>query len=99
MTTKAKVTHSTEEAARKPRKTMVGVVTSDKREKTITVKVDTFVAHPVYKKRQMYSQKYSVHDEREEASVGDTVEIMHTRPLSKTKYFRLVSIKSKAVKK
>ena len=78
------------------RKTLRGVVVSDKMNKTITVLVSTYVTDPLYKKRVKYSKKYKAHDENEIAQMGDTVEIMETRPLSKDKYFRLVRIVEKA---
>ena len=81
----------------KERHELVGKVVSDKRDKTITVLVETYKNHPLYGKRVKYSKKYSVHDEKNEAKVGDTVRIVETRPLSKTKYFRLVEIVEKAV--
>ncbi len=69
-----------------------GVVVSDKMDKTIVVKVETLKQHPVYKKRLNKSVKYKVHDENNEAKEGDRVSIMETRPLSKTKRWRLVEI-------
>ena len=76
---------------------LVGKVVSNVCDKTITVLVETYKKDSLYKKRIKYSKKYSVHDERNEASVGDTVRIAATRPLSKTKHFRLVEIVEKAV--
>ena len=76
---------------------LVGKVVSDKRDKTITVLVETYKKDSLYNKRIKSSKKYSVHDEKNEAKVGDTVRIVETRPLSKTKYFRLVEIVEKAV--
>lgn len=76
---------------------LIGKVVSNKCDKTITVLVETYKKDSLYKKRIKYSKKYSVHDERNEASVGDTVRIAATRPLSKTKRFRLVEIVEKAV--
>ena len=75
------------------RKTYLGTVVSDKTDKTITVKVDTYRAHKLYGKRVKYSKKFATHDEKNEAKIGDTVLIMSTRPMSKTKNFRLVEIK------
>ncbi len=75
------------------RKTYIGTVVSDKTNKTITVQVDTYRAHKLYGKRVKYSKKFAAHDEKNEAKIGDTVQIMSTRPLSKTKTFRLVEIK------
>ncbi|NUM34059.1 MAG: 30S ribosomal protein S17 [Candidatus Brocadiae bacterium] len=77
---------------RSQRKNMVGVVTSDKMQKTIVISVERLVKHPRYKK---YVHKYTTlkaHDEKSEAKVGDQVEIMQTRPLSKTKNWRLVKV-------
>jgi small subunit ribosomal protein S17 len=76
---------------------LIGKVVSDKTEKTITVLVETYKTHPLYQKRVKYSKKYAAHDEKNEAKVGDTVRIVETRPLSKTKHFRLVEIIEKAV--
>ena len=76
---------------------LVGRVVSDKNDKTITVLVETHRKHPLYGKRVKYSKKYTAHDEKNEAKVGDTVLIAETRPLSKTKHFRLVKIVEKAI--
>ncbi len=78
------------------RKTLQGIVVSDKMNKTITVLVSTYVTHPLYGKRVKYSKKYKAHDENEIAKMGDTVEIMETRPLAATKHFRLVKVVKKA---
>ena len=78
------------------RKTLRGVVVSDKMDKTITVLVSTYVTDPLYKKRVKYSKKYKAHDENEIAEMGDEVEIMETRPYESTKHFRLVKIVKKA---
>ena len=78
------------------RKTLRGVVVSDKMDKTITVLVSTYVTDPLYKKRVKYSKKYKAHDENETAQMGDTVEIMETRPYASTKHFRLVEVIKKA---
>ena len=79
------------------RKELVGKVVSSKNDKTITVVVETYKKDPLYGKRVKYSKKYAVHDEKNVASVGDTVRIVETRPLSKTKYFYLKEIVEKAV--
>ena len=76
---------------------LVGRVVSDKTDKTITVLVETYKNHPLYKKRVKYSKKYAAHDEKNEAKIGDTVRIVETRPLSRTKRFRLVEIVEKAI--
>ena len=81
----------------KRRKELVGKVVSSKNDKTITVVVETYKKDPLYGKRVKYSKKYAVHDEKNIASVGDTVRIVETRPLSKTKYFYLKEIVEKAV--
>ena len=65
-------------------------------EKTITVAVETFVTHPIYKKRFKKTTKFKVHDENNEAKLNDKVKIMETRPLSKDKRWRLVDIIEKA---
>lgn len=85
------------ENTRNTRATFSGVVVSDKMDKTIVVLVETHIKHPKYGKRVKYSNKYVAHDELNEAHVGDTVTIMHTRKLSATKRFRLVSIDKKAL--
>lgn len=82
---------------RNRRKVYQGRVLSDKMDKTIVVVVETTKQHPVYGKRVRYSKKYYVQDENNEAHVGDIVRIMETRPLSKTKRFRLLEIVEKAV--
>lgn len=76
---------------------LVGKVVSDVNDKTITVLVETYKNHPKYKKRVKYSKKYAVHDEKNEAKLGDTVRIRQTKPISKSKQFELVSIVEKAV--
>ena len=76
---------------------LVGKVVSDKTDKTITVLVETYKKDPLYGKRVKYSKKYAAHDEKNEAKIGDTVRIAETRPLSKTKHFRLVEIIEKAI--
>ena len=76
---------------------LVGKVVSDKTDKTITVLVETYKKDPLYGKRVKYSKKYAVHDEKNEAKVGDRVRIAETRPLSKNKHFRLVEIIEKAI--
>ena len=79
------------------RRTVQGVVVSDKNDKTIVVLVETHKRHAKYGKRVKYGKKYYAHDENNEAHNGDTVTIMETRRLSATKRFRLVSIDKKAV--
>ena len=74
------------------RKERTGIVVSTKMEKTITVAAKFKEKHPIYGKFVSRTKKYHVHDEKQECSVGDTVRIMETRPLSKTKRWRLVEI-------
>ena len=69
---------------RNSRKFLVGIVTSTKMQKTITVKVETKFKHPLYRKLVIHTKKYHVHDENQYANLGDKVEIMETRPISKT---------------
>ena len=76
---------------------LIGVVVSDKSDKTITVKVETYKKDPIYKKRVKYSKKYTAHDEENQAKVGDKVRLVATRPLSKTKRYELVEIVEKAI--
>ena len=78
------------------RKSRVGVVVSDKMDKTIVVAIEHRVKHPLYKKIVTHTKKFKAHDELNEARVGDKVEIAETRPLSKDKCWRLVSIIEKA---
>jgi len=74
-----------------------GVVTSDKMDKTIVVEIKEKKAHPLYKKQVKFSRTFKAHDENNEAHIGDTVEIVETRALSKDKHFRLVKVVEKAV--
>ena len=78
------------------RKTRVGVVVSDKLDKTIVVAVKDSVQHPLYKKIMKRTVKFKAHDEKNECGVGDRVEIMETRPISADKRWRLVQIIEKA---
>jgi small subunit ribosomal protein S17 len=78
------------------RKERVGMVVSDKPNKTVTVSVETLVRHPKYKKRVRRSKKFMVHDEQNSARLGDTVRIIETRPLSAHKRWRLANIVSRA---
>lgn len=82
---------------RNSRKTYIGTVVSSKNDKTITVMIETYRKHPLYGKRVKYSKKFTAHDELNSAKTGDIVEIMETRPLSKTKRYRLVRIVQEAV--
>ncbi|GDX44481.1 MAG: 30S ribosomal protein S17 [Bacteroidota bacterium] len=81
---------------RKLRKTKTGTVSSDKMNKTITVAVERKVKHPIYGKFVKKTTKFHAHDEKNEAKPGDVVKIEETRPLSKTKRWRLVEIIEKA---
>ena len=81
---------------RKARKTRTGLVTSDKMDKTITVAIERKVKHPFYGKFLKKTTKFHAHDETNQCGIGDTVRIMETRPLSKTKRWRLVEIIEKA---
>ena len=77
------------------RKTRTGVVTGNKMDKTITVAVERKVKHPIYGKFVKKTTKFHAHDEKNECSIGDTVKIMESRPLSKTKRWRLVEVVEK----
>jgi small subunit ribosomal protein S17 len=81
--------------ARNLRKTRIGVVTSNKMAKTITVEVERKVKHPIYGKFVKKTSKFHAHDDKDECSIGDVVRIMETRPLSKTKRWRLVEVVEK----
>lgn len=78
------------------RKMRIGVVTSNKMDKTITVAVERKVKHPMYGKFVKKTTKFHAHDEKDECTMGDIVKIMETRPLSKTKRWRLVEVVEKA---
>ena len=78
------------------RKTRIGVVVSDKMDKTIVVAIRTRVKHPLYGKIMNRTSKIKAHDEENQCGIGDTVKIMETRPLSKDKRWRLVEIIEKA---
>ncbi len=81
---------------RNSRKVFAGVVVSTKMNKTIVVEVERKYLHPLYKKQVISHKKYHVHDEKQETKVGDTVRIIETRPISKTKFYRLQKITVKA---
>ena len=78
------------------RKVRTGVVVSDRMEKTVVVRIEQSVRHPTYHKTVRRSAKLGAHDERGDAKVGDTVRVMETRPLSKTKRWRVVEVVQKA---
>ena len=81
-----------EKMERKNRKTRVGVVVSDKADKTVTVMVERRFAHPLYGKQVAKTKKYHAHDENNEFQVGDKVRIIETRPLSKLKRWRVAEL-------
>jgi len=78
------------------RKTRVGIVVSDKMDKTISIAIERKVPHPIYKKYFKKTTKLMAHDEKSECRVGDKVKVMETRPVSKSKRWRLVEIVEKA---
>ncbi|MFM7233697.1 MAG: 30S ribosomal protein S17 [Flavobacteriales bacterium] len=78
------------------RKERIGIVTSNKMDKSVVVMVETKVMHPKYGKFVKYSKKFMAHDEKGECGIGDTVKIMETRPMSKLKRWRMVEIVEKA---
>ena len=84
------------EAKRNERKVREGIVVSDKMDKTVVVLEETMRLHKIYKKRVKTSKKYKAHDEKNKCGVGDRVQIMETRPLSKDKRWRVVTILEKA---
>ena len=86
---------TTTTVVRNLRKTRVGVVSSNKMDKTITVNVERKVKHPLYGKFLKKTTKFHAHDEKNECSIGDTVKIMEARPMSKTKRWRLVEVVEK----
>ena len=81
----------------KDKKEVIGTVVSDKADKTVTIRVESFKIHPLYKKRIKYNKKYTAHDEENIAKIGDKVRCVETRPLSKTKRLRVVEIIEKAI--
>jgi small subunit ribosomal protein S17 len=85
-----------EDSNRNLRKQRVGVVSSNKMDKTISVYVERRVKHPIYNKTMKSSKKYIAHDELNNCNIGDTVRIMETRPLSKRKRWRLLEIIERA---
>jgi small subunit ribosomal protein S17 len=86
---------TTNQIERNLRKTRVGVVSSNKMDKTITVKVERKIKHPLYGKFLKKTTSFHAHDEKNECSIGDTVKIMESRPLSKTKRWILVEVVEK----
>lgn len=83
-------------AERNLRKTKIGVVTSNRMEKTVTVEIERKTKHPIYGKFVKKTTKFHAHDEKNECGIGDVVKIMEARPLSKTKHWRLVEVVEKA---
>lgn len=81
---------------RNERKTKIGKVVSDKMQKTVVVAVEDLEQHPLYKKAVKKTVKFKAHDENNDSNIGDTVEIMETRPLSKDKRWRVVEILERA---
>lgn len=94
--TKIEEQTTTEEQTRKLRKERIGLVVSDKMEKSCVIRVDRKVKHPMYEKIMKKSSKLMVHDENNQCGIGDTIRVMETRPLSKNKRWRLVEIIEKA---
>ena len=92
----ASPTSAKTESGRNARKERIGRVTSNKMQKTITVAIDRKVKHPMYGKFMNKTKKLTVHDEKNECGIGDTVRVMETRPLSKNKRWRLIEIIEKA---
>jgi len=76
---------------------IIGIVVSDKADKTVTVKYETYKKNPIYGKRVKYSKKYAAHDENNIAHVGDKVRLVATRPLSKTKRYEIGGVVEKCV--
>ncbi len=87
-----------ENQERNLRRTLTGVVVSDKMNKTRVVEIQTFKKHPLYGKRLKYNKKYKMHDENNQSKVGDIVKMRETRKMSKDKYFTLESIKESNTK-
>ena len=85
-----------ESTERNLRKSRIGIVVSDKMDKTVVVKIEDRVQHPLYKKFIRRTVKFKAHDENNECGIGDRVEIMETRPLSRDKRWRVVNILEKA---
>jgi len=85
------------ETIKKNKKELVGLIVSDKMDKSVVVGVERFVQHKVYKKYIKRYKKYHAHDEQNECRIGDEVKIIETRPLSKLKRFRVTEIVKKAV--
>lgn len=91
------MSETTQQSERNRRKIRVGVVTSDAMDKTVTVAVERQFPHPLYGKAMKRTKRYHAHDENNEYRVGDTVRITETRPLSKTKRWRVLELMSRPV--
>lgn len=85
------------ETTKKNKKELIGLIVSDKMDKSVVVRVERFVQHKVYKKYIKRYKKYHAHDEQNDCRIGDEVKIIETRPLSKHKRFRVTEIVKKAV--
>lgn len=85
------------ENIKKNKRELIGLIVSDKMDKSVVVQIERFVQHKVYKKFMKRYKKYHAHDEKNECSIGDIVKIIETRPLSKLKRFRVNEIVKKAV--
>ena len=85
------------EKIQRNKKELIGIIVSDKMDKSVVVQVERFVQHKIYKKFIKQYKKYHAHDEQNECGIGDTVKIIETRPLSKLKRFRVTEIVKKAV--
>ena len=81
----------------KNKRELIGLIVSDKMDKSVVVQVERFVQHRIYKKYMKRYKKYHAHDEKNECRIGDSVKIIETRPLSKLKRFRVAEIVKKAV--
>ena len=85
------------ETTKKNKKELIGLIISDKMDKSVVVQVERFIPHVVYKKFVKQFKKYHAHDEKNECKIGDMVKIIETRPLSKLKRFRVSEIVKKAI--
>ena len=85
------------ETIKKNKKELIGLIVSDKMDKSVVVQVERFIPHVVYKKFVKQFKKYHAHDEKNECKIGDMVKIIETRPLSKLKRFRVSEIVKKAI--
>ena len=90
------MSEASQTSERSRRKVRTGVVVSEKMDKTVLVRIDRKVRHPLYRKTVARSNKLAAHDENNDAHVGDTVRVMETRPLSKTKRWRVIEVVQRA---